>query len=78
MTGAGADRPGVLLADGSDRIKDIDVLVNQDELFGPVASDSALWRTLNELDAPALARVEKARAKTRVRVCPRSALGVLP
>ncbi len=59
---------GVLLADGARRIRDIDVLGDQDELFGPVASDTTAWRTLNELDAPALARVQAARAKTRARV----------
>lgn len=59
---------GVLLADGGQRISDIVVLRDQGQLFGSVASAPTLWRTLKELDGPALSRVEAARAKTRSRV----------
>src|ERR1035438_4454880 len=55
----------VAIADGATTISDIDALRHQGELFGPVASDSTVWRALSECDAAALARISKARAKAR-------------
>jgi hypothetical protein len=34
-------------------------------MFGPVASDSTVWRLLSQLDAPLLAGVAAARAAAR-------------
>ena len=58
----------VCLADGGRTIGDIAVLRDQGELFGPVASMPTAWRTLNEIDAKALKRIGRARAKARRRV----------
>jgi hypothetical protein len=55
----------VMLADGGQAIADLAVLRGQDELFGPVASASTVWRLLNALDETALARVRAARARAR-------------
>jgi hypothetical protein len=37
----------VMIADGGRVLSDLAVLRDQGELFGPVASDPTLWRTLN-------------------------------
>jgi len=58
----------VCLADGGRTIGDIAVLRDQGELFGPVASMPTAWRTLNEIDAKALKRIGRGRAKARRRV----------
>src|ERR1035441_8014214 len=72
--GGGAPGPGpgpvltdlaVAIADGATTISEIDALRHQGELFGPVASDSTVWRALSECDAAALARISKARAQAR-------------
>jgi Transposase DDE domain group 1 len=55
----------VMLADGGQAIADLAVLRGQDELFGPVASASTVWRLLNTLDDAALARLRVARARSR-------------
>jgi hypothetical protein len=55
----------VAIADGATTIGEIDTLRHQEELFGPVASDTTVWRTLAGCDAAALARISKARAKVR-------------
>ncbi len=55
----------VAIAGGATTISDIDALRHQGELFGPVASDSTVWRAPSECDAAALARISKARAKAR-------------
>ena len=55
----------VMLADGGEAIADLAVLRGQDELFGPVASASTVWRLLNALDEAALARLRMARAAAR-------------
>ena len=47
----------VAIADGAECISDIATLVDQPGLFGPVASDSTVWRLLEHLDAANLARV---------------------
>jgi hypothetical protein len=58
----------VAIADGATAISDIDALRHQDDLFGPVASDSTVWRALSECNDRALARISKARAKVRSHV----------
>jgi hypothetical protein len=55
----------VAVADGATTISEIDVLRDQCELFGAVASDSTCWRLLDRLDQTALARVAAARARAR-------------
>jgi hypothetical protein len=55
----------VMLADGGQAIADLAVLRGQDELFGPVASASTVWRLLNALDDAALDRLRAARARAR-------------
>lgn len=44
------------------------VLRDQPRVFGPVASIPTMWRSLNEIDDPALARITVARDRTRERV----------
>lgn len=55
----------VAIADGAECISDIVTLVDQPGLFGPVASDTTVWRLLEHLDAASLARVATARATAR-------------
>jgi Transposase DDE domain group 1 len=55
----------VAVADGAECISDIAVLADQPALFGAVASDSTVWRLLNQLDAAELAAVAGARAAAR-------------
>src|SRR4051812_49996304 len=40
----------VAIADGAECISDIAALVDQPGLFGPVASDTTVWRLLERLD----------------------------
>jgi hypothetical protein len=66
--GPGAGRPR-----GADRrrwraIADIDVLRHQAELFGPVASDTTVWRCLDEIGGAQLRRIARARATVRARM----------
>lgn len=58
----------VAVADGATAIDDLKALRDQGELFGPVASTATAWRCLNEIGAVQLARIERARAKTRAQV----------
>jgi hypothetical protein len=58
----------VMIADGGEAICDIDLLRHQQEVFGPVASDTTVWRTLNEISPARLRRIAGARAKTRARM----------
>jgi hypothetical protein len=58
----------VMIADGGEAICDIDVLRHQQEVFGPVASDTTVWRALDEIGAVQLRRIAKARAKVRARM----------
>jgi hypothetical protein len=51
----------VMLADGGEAIADIAVLGHQCALLGPVASAPTVWRTLAELSAARLAKVDEAR-----------------
>ncbi|MEU2615988.1 IS1380 family transposase [Micromonospora sp. NPDC007271] len=58
----------VLIADGGQAIADIDVLRHQGEVFGSVASDTTVWRMLDELGPVQLRRIAAARAKVRARL----------
>ncbi|MCA1674960.1 MAG: IS1380 family transposase [Actinobacteria bacterium] len=58
----------VLIADGGTVLSDLAVLRDQGELFGPVASDPTLWRTLNEIGPAQRDRIARARAKVRAHV----------
>ena len=58
----------VAIADGATTISEIDALRHQEELFGPVASDSTAWRTLAGCGPAALARIGRARARARSHV----------
>ena len=55
----------VAIADGAECISDVATLADQPGLFGPVASDTTVWRLLERLDAAQLARVASARAEAR-------------
>jgi Transposase DDE domain group 1 len=66
----------VMIADGGEAICDIDVLRHQREVFGPVASDTTVWRALGETGTVELRRIAQARAKVRARVW--ALLGQLP
>ncbi len=55
----------VAVADGATAIDDLRVLRDQGGLFGPVASTTTAWRCLDEIDGVQLARIDRARAKTR-------------
>lgn len=58
----------VAIADGATSMSDIAVLGNQARVFGPVASTSTLWRSLNEIDNKAMKTLTAARNHTRRRV----------
>ena len=58
----------VLIADGGEAICDIDVLRHQRKVFGPVASDTTVWRALDEIGTAQLRRIAVARAKVRARM----------
>jgi Transposase DDE domain group 1 len=58
----------VLIADGGEAIADIDVLRHQAELFGPVASDTTVWRCLDEIGPAQVRRIGQARAQARARM----------
>ncbi|BBZ06396.1 hypothetical protein MDOR_05650 [Mycolicibacterium doricum] len=55
----------VAIAGGAENLAGSAVLRDQGRLFGPVASIPTMWRSLNELDHAALARIATARNKTR-------------
>ena len=55
----------VAIADGATTISDLRVLANQPSLFGKVASTATAWRTLEAVDAAALARIAEARRDAR-------------
>jgi hypothetical protein len=55
----------VAVADGAECISDIAVLGDQRELFGSVASDSTVWRLLDQLEESELAAIAAARAAAR-------------
>lgn len=58
----------VLIADGGRVLSDLATLRDQAELYGPVASDPTLWRTLNEIGEPQRRRIARERARTREHV----------
>jgi hypothetical protein len=55
----------VMLADGGEAIADIEVLRHQAGVLGPVASPPTVWRTLDEVTASRLRKIQKARARVR-------------
>jgi hypothetical protein len=55
----------VLIADGGRVMSDLVVLRDQYELFGSVASDSTLWRALEEIGPDQRERIAAGRARTR-------------
>jgi hypothetical protein len=57
-----------LIADGGRVMSDLATLRDQGALFGPIASDPTLWRTLDEVDDLARRKITRARAKTRAHV----------
>ncbi len=58
----------VCIADGGRVLSDLAVLRDQGELYGSVASDSTLWRSLEEIGAEQRQWIATARAKIRRRV----------
>ncbi len=58
----------VMMADGGNTVRGIDVLRHQRDLLGDVASPSTLSRALAEVDQATLDRVDAARAAVRTRV----------
>jgi DDE family transposase len=57
----------VAVADGADAISGISVLLDRQDLFGPVASMPTTWRVLDRIDADHLHGVRDARAVARAR-----------
>ena len=55
----------VMLADGGEAIRDLAVLRNQRDVFGPVASTPTAWRVLAGIDTAALSTVRAARTQAR-------------
>jgi hypothetical protein len=55
----------VMIADGGECISDIATLSDQADLFGPVASDTTCWRTLNSITDADLDSIAAARAVAR-------------
>jgi hypothetical protein len=62
----------LMLAGGGEACSDIERLRAQPSLFGAVASDSTLYRTLRAIDAAALEGLWEAMAETRAQVWRRS------
>jgi hypothetical protein len=58
----------VLIADGGRVLSDMATLRDQAQLYGPVASDPTLWRTLDEIGEPQRRKIARVRAKTREHV----------
>ena len=58
----------VLIADGGRVLSDLATLRDQGELYGPVASDPTLWRTLHEIGQLQHRKIARQRAKTREHV----------
>lgn len=55
----------VSIADGAQTISDLEVLSNQPELFGTLASVPTAWRTLGSVDQDSRDRIARARAAAR-------------
>jgi hypothetical protein len=58
----------VMMADGGNTLRAVDVLRHQPDLLGEVASPATLSRSLTEIDAGCLDRIDTARAAVRERV----------
>jgi hypothetical protein len=58
----------MMMADGGNTVRGIDVLRHQRDLLGEVASPATLSRALGEVDQAALNRIDAARAAVRARV----------
>jgi Transposase DDE domain group 1 len=58
----------VAIADGATTISEIDTLRHQGELFGSVASDTTVWRALEEITPARLGKIATARARVREHV----------
>ncbi|MGH3845003.1 MAG: transposase, partial [Pseudonocardiaceae bacterium] len=58
----------VMIADGGTTISAIDTLRHQEELLGPVASDTTVWRALEEITPARLGEIAAARARVRAHV----------
>ena len=58
----------VAIADGATTIGEIDTLRHQSALFGSVASDTTVWRMLDESDPVRLGKIARARARARRQV----------
>src|SRR6266508_2905211 len=58
----------VMMADGGNTVRGIDVLRHQRDLFGEVASPATVSRALAEVDQATLQRMDAARALVRARV----------
>ncbi|MFJ6141794.1 IS1380 family transposase [Kitasatospora sp. NPDC092286] len=55
----------VMLADGGEAIRDLAMLRDQRDVFGPVASTPTAWRVLSSIDTAALNALRAARARAR-------------
>jgi hypothetical protein len=58
----------VMMADGGNTMRAIDVFRHQNDLLGEVASPATVSRALTEIDASCLDRLDTARAQVRARV----------
>ena len=58
----------VLIADGGRVMSDLATLRDQVEMYGPIASDPTLWRTLDEIGEAQRRTISRERAKTRAHV----------
>jgi phage FluMu protein gp41 len=58
----------VMMADGGNTVRGIDVLRHQRDLLGEVASPATVSRALAEIDPATLQRMDAARAQVRARV----------
>jgi len=57
----------VAIGDGAETISDVQALVEQPDLHGPVASTATIWRVLDRIDAGLLGGLRAARALARER-----------
>ena len=64
----------LMLAGGGESCADIEALRAQERLFGPVPSDSTLYRTFRQIDAATLAGLREAMAGVRAQVWRRSSV----
>ncbi len=62
----------LMLAGGGESCADIEHLRSQPRLFGPVPSDTTVWRTIDAIDPTTLDRLKVAMAETRTRVWART------